>query len=54
MVDWTAYRKCMHCFAETGSACTDKTGTRLVNGRPEHVVVTRALPHRGRKARTGR
>ncbi len=54
MVDWWAYRKCMHCFAETGQPCTDKTGVQWVDMRVTHIVETRALPHRGRKRRTGR
>lgn len=54
MVDWWAWRKCMHCLAVTGHPCTSKTGTIIVDGRPQHVVVKLDLPHRGRKPRTGR
>ena len=52
-VDWSRWRKCMYCFAETGSPCTTKTGTEVVGGKVRHVTVTKTQPHRGRKLRTG-
>jgi hypothetical protein len=51
-IDWTRWRKCPVCFAETGSACTTRTGV-VVNGRVVSATITAAeKPHSTRKSRT--
>jgi hypothetical protein len=50
VTDWTRYRKCPHCHAETGEACTSLTGAL---GDGSTVRIDRDRPHGGRQPRTG-
>ncbi len=53
LVDWTAYRTCGICKAETGKPCTAKYG-RVVAGRPEGGPRPLPVAHGHRKRRHGR
>lgn len=52
-IDWSRYRKCTVCHAETGAACRSQSG-RIVDGRPDGVETLLDRPHIARLLRTGR
>ncbi len=51
--DWTAYRTCRICKAETGKPCVARYG-RVVNGRTEGGPQTLTIAHGHRKRLSGR
>jgi hypothetical protein len=48
-VDWSAFQKCGHCFAELGQPCLSLSGV----GPAGRVAVAAPAPHGGRKLRAG-
>lgn len=48
--DWTRWRKCPVCYAETGQPCMDLTGMRASGKLADQPA---ARPHGSRKPRTG-
>ena len=51
--DWTAYRKCTTCLAETGQPCRTQSGL-IVDARPDGIPFDMPIPHVYRRARVPR
>lgn len=51
--DPNLYRKCPVCKAETGEACTTRTGGKVVGGKFVPVRSPMNLTHLSRERRTG-